>query len=404
MKKVLVSLFFLALLGLIGWQIYSGISSTETGPGAPPRDTTAVAVEIRHAKTGTIRDMGVFTGTLNPKSRFVIAPKISGRLEKLLVHVGDVIEPGQLVAVLDEGEYAQQVEQARAELEVALAQVEESKSSLETAGRELERVKELRKQRIASESELDGAEADFKARRAKHQVALAQVAQRRASLQAAEVRLSYTKIHAGGDVNGTLWVVGERFVDEGALLAANNPIVSILDIGTLTAVVHVIEKHYPKIEVGRTSSIFAAAFPQEQLKGRIVRLAPLLRETSRQARLEIDIPNPDTRLKPGMFVRAEIEFNRHENAFLVPYSALVRRNGVKGVFTVDTGGMTAHFIPVVTGIMENDMTQIVEPQLTDPIVTLGQHLLEDGSPVLISEGLKRRTPPAPPETPAGSES
>ncbi len=385
MKKTLIMVIFLALIGLLGWQIYAKLTSPTAGKG-PVRGRPAVAVEIRKASKGTIRDVGVFTGTLHPRSRFVVAPKIGGRLEKLLVHVGDRIEPDKLVAVLDQGEYAQQVEQARAELEVARAQLAESKSALEIAGRELERVRELRRQKIASESELDGADAEFKARQAKHQVALAQVTQKRAALEAAQVRLSYTRIHTGGDGIGSMWVVGERFVDEGALLAPNNPIVSILDIGILIAVVHVIERDYPKVKVDQTASITAEAFPEERFTGRIVRLAPLLKETSRQARVEIEIPNPDARLKPGMFIRAEIEFHRRENAVLVAESALVRREGVRGVFTVDMDEMKARFIPVTTGIVRGDIAEILEPPLQGPVVVLGQHLLEDGSNVLLPGG------------------
>lgn len=398
MKKFVILVVFLALLGLLGWEVYTKVTAPSTGEGRP-QGKPSVAVEIQPVKTGTIRDVGVFTGTLHPRSRFLVAPKIGGRLESLPVHVGDSIAPGMLVAVLDEGEYAQQVEQARAELEVARAQLEESRSALEIAGRELERVKELRRKKIASESELDAADADFKARQAKHQVALAQVNQKRASLKAAEVRLSYTRIQAGGDGNGALWVVGERFVDEGALLAPNNPIISVLDIGSLIAVVHVIEKDYPKIKTGQGASITAEAFPEERFTGRIVRLAPLLKETSRQARVEIEVPNPEAQLKPGMFVRAEIEFNRHENALLVPESALVRREGVRGVFTVDTDGMKARFIPVKTGIMENDAVEILEPPITEPVVTLGQHLLDDGSAVLLPATREREA-----ETPGGFES
>jgi RND family efflux transporter MFP subunit len=160
--------------------------------------------------------------------------------------------------------------------------------------------------------------------------------------------------------------------------------VSILDIGTLIAVVHVIEKDYHKVKVGQAASISAEAFPEERFAGRIVRLAPLLKETSRQARVEIEMPNPELRLKPGMFVRAEIEFERREEALLIPGSALVRREGAHGLFTVDQDAMKARFIPVKTGITENDTVEIVAPPIVEPVVILGQHLLEDGSPVILS--------------------
>ncbi len=383
MKKTILLGIFACLLILIGRQIYNQMSAPSQGRGGGGK-SPVVAVETRPVLQGGIRDVGVFTGTLHPRSQFVVAPKISGRLDRLPVHVGDRILPDQLVAVLDAGEYAQQVDQARAELEVARAQLEENRSALDIAGRELERVKALRKKKIASESELDEAEAEFKVQKAKQRVALAQVSQKKAALEAAEVRLSYTRIHAGGDKSGSLWVVGERFVDEGAMLAPNHAIVSVLDIGTLIGVIHVIEKDYPKVKVNQAASITAEAFPEERFSGRIARVAPLLKETSRQARVEIEIPNPDARLKPGMFVRAEIEFERRENAQLVPSDALVHRDDRPGVFAVDTPEMKARFVPVTPGIVGGNTVEILKPPLEGPVVTLGHHLLEDGSSVLIS--------------------
>ncbi len=385
MKKAFLLLVLLGLLGLVGRQVYTKLSESGTA-GPRGRGNPAVAVEVHPVRRGAIRDVGMFTGTLHPRSQFRVAPRIGGRLERLLVHMGDRIAPGSLVAVLDQGEYVQQVEQARAELEVARAQLEESRSALEIAGRELERARALREKKIASESELDEAEAEFKVQTAKQRVARAQVTQRAAALEAARVRLSYTRIQAGGDGAGSLWVVGERFVDEGTMLAPNQAVVSLLDIGTVVAVIHVIEKDYPKVRVGQAAAVATEAFPEERFPGRIVRLAPLLKETSRQARVEIEIPNPDARLKPGMFVRAEIEFARRGDALLVPADALVRREGRRGVFAVDTREMRARFVPVTVGIVGDGEAEILEPSLEGPVVTMGHHLLEDGSPVLLPGG------------------
>lgn len=385
MKKAFFLLVVLGLLGLVGRQVYTKLSGPGAG-GQRTRGNPAVAVEVHPVRRGAIRDVSMFTGTLHPRSQFRVAPRIGGRLEELRVHVGDRIAPGTLVAVLNQGEYAQEVAQARAALEVARAQLEESRSALEIAGRELERVKALREKKIASESELDEAGAEFKVQTAKQRVARAQVAQRAAVLEAAQVRLSYTRIQAAGDGAGSLWVVGERFVDEGTMLAPNQAIVSLLDIGTVVAVIHVIEKDYPKVRVGQAAAVSAEAFPGERFPGRIVRLAPLLKETSRQARVEIEIPNPDVRLKPGMFVRAEIEFDRRENALLVPVEALVQREGRRGVFAVDTREARARFVPVTLGIVGPGEAEVLEPPLESPVVTMGHHLLENGSPVLLPGG------------------
>jgi multidrug resistance efflux pump len=124
-----------------------------------------VAVALAPVRRQEIRDVRRFTGTLAPQSQFLVAPKVAGRLDQLLVNIGHEVRQGDLIAVLDGEEYRQQVEQARAELEVARANTHDTQSTLEIAARDLERVRELRKERVASVSEMDKVEALHKAPR-----------------------------------------------------------------------------------------------------------------------------------------------------------------------------------------------------------------------------------------------
>jgi len=375
-------LVLVVIVGLLGWQVYRRATTSPKSFGyegkAPP-----VAVEVAAIRVATIRDVGFFTGTLLPRSQFVIAPKIGGRLQRLYVNIGEVVERGQLIAEVDDDEYVQQVEQARAELEVAKANVAERESALEVARRELDRAQVLREQKIASESELDEAQAQFKAAEAKYNVALAQVDQKEAALKGAQVRLSYTKIAASWHEGDKTRIVGERFVDEGAMLRANDPIVSILDISSLTAVLHIVERDYSKMRAGQEVIVTTDAFPSMHFAGEVARVAPILKETSRQARVEVTVPNPDLILKPGMFIRAKLEFAKHDNAKVVSLSALTRRGQEQGVFVADLQNVTAHFVAVKLGITEGDMAEVTEPPLDGYVVVLGQHLLEDGGAITV---------------------
>ena len=382
MKKTLVILIIFLLLSVIGWKIYQKVNTAQKETPHHQK-AFAVPVEIEPIRKITIRDVGFFTGTLFPKSQFIVAPKIAGRLEKLLVNIGEFVKRNQLIAVLDDDEYIQRVGQAQAELEVAKANLEEGLSNLDIARREFDRAKTLRQKKIASESELDSAEAQFKVQNAKYKVTLAQVAQKKAALKAAQVYLSYTKICAYWENHDDSRVIGERFVDEGAMLAPNTPIVSVLDISSLTAVIHVIERDYSKVLMGQQAVITTDAFPGKTFSGKIIRIAPLLKETSRQARVEIEVPNSEGLLKPGMFVRVQIEFSKHDNATVVPLKALIKRSSQQGVFLVNTKDMKAHFISVTLGTINGKWAEVVTPKLTGSVVTLGQHLLEEGSPIIL---------------------
>lgn len=382
MKKLFFTLIILVGLGFLGWQIYEKASASRKGFKRESRNIP-VAVEVVLVKKASIREVGSFTGSLHPLSEFILAPKIAGRLEKILVNIGDTVKGGQLVAVLDDDEYRQQVLQAKAELEVAKANLQERKSTIENAKREYERTVALRRKKIASESQLDAAESEFKTQQAKLKVATAQISQKEAALKMANIRLSYAQIKVTEKNNTGCRVVGERFVDEGAMLAPNTPIVSVLDIEKLIAAIHVIERDYPKIQPGLEAVISTDAFPGRTFAGKVIRIAPILKETSREARVEIEIPNAQKLLKPGMFVRVQIQFNEHKNATVVPVAAFVKRNGTQGVFLADLKEQKARFVPVTIGIVSDAQAEVLNAPVTGSVVTLGHHLLEDGSSIVL---------------------
>jgi len=382
-KRKFLILGLLIVGALFTWLVYHRIiTGSKKGQ---ERTGAVVAVELGAVRRGTVRDVGLFTGSLLPKSQFVVAPKVNGWLKKLLVDVGDTVERDQVIAILDDGEYTQEIEQARAELEVAKANMDNHTSDLAIAEREFKRAKTLREKQIASESELDEAEAEFNASEARLKVSQALVMQREAALKTAQLRLSYTKIQAWWEEADDLRVVGERFVDEGALLKENEPIVSILENSILTGVIYVIERDYPKINIAQKAMITTDAYPGKTFTGEVIRIAPMLKESSRQARVEVEIPNPDGLLKPGMFIRAQIEFARHDDVTIIPAVALVERNSQDGIFLADLDALKVRFIPVTVGVVNTNEAEIIQPQLSGNVVTMGHHLLEDGSAITLPE-------------------
>lgn len=312
------------------------------------------------------------------------SPRISGKLEALFVNIGDRVTKGQVIARLDDAEYLQQVEEARAQVKVADATLAEARSTLEAKQRALQRTRHLREQKIASEAELDAAQAEAVAQEARVNLARAQVSQAQAALRAAEVRLGYTTIRADWQGDERSRVVGERFVNEGTTISANAPIVSVLNIQALIGVIYVTERDYPQLEIGQRVRVVAESYPDQAFEGEIVRIAPLFQEASRQARIEIRIPNDNRLLKPRMFVSTRVQLKTLDNATVIPWDALVERENQHGVFVVDRREGIARFVPVTVGVVENDRVQVLDPRLSDEVVTLGQHLLNDGSRIMIA--------------------
>jgi RND family efflux transporter MFP subunit len=380
-----ITLLFIA----VAWWLFVGRDRGTVTQGGTAKGTAApVAVEIAPVERGRLVRMQTFTGTLLPGAQFDLSTQIAGRLDDLKVDLGDTVRRGQVLALLDDDKYRFEVEQAKAELEVARANLAEAESSLAIRRREYERAEQLRKQRVASEAELDSARAEYQAQQARVRVASAQVAQKQAALMGAELMLSYTVIRADWQDNDHTRVVGERYTDEGTYLSANTPIVSIVRIDTLIAVAYVSERDYPHLSVGRRVEVTADAIPDRTFSGRLVRLAPVVSEASRQARMEIAVDNPDMTLKPGMFVRLETEMDRSDDACIVPRTALVERPGRRALYTVDLEAGTARYVLVETGVETRDLVEIRRPSLDGFVVTLGQHLLSDGAPILVPAGFE----------------
>jgi RND family efflux transporter MFP subunit len=299
------------------------------------------------------------------------------------VDIADTVKRGQVVAELDNDEYVQAVAQAEADLLVARANLSEAKSALEIAKREFKRTESLSERGIVSGSDFDTAKQNQLAKQAQLEVAAAQVTKAESSLETANIRLGYTKVTAGwtgGDENR---IVAERYVDEGQTVAANEPLLSIVELDPIVGVVFVNERDYAHLKPGQLVSLKTDAYPGEQYTGRIDRIAPVFRKSTRQARIEMTIDNPQHRLKPGLFIRATVVLAQVPEATIVPEQALTIRDDRSGVFIVSEDGRSVTWHEVKVGIREGNRVQVEGEGLSGLVVTLGQQLVNDGSPVTI---------------------
>jgi RND family efflux transporter MFP subunit len=349
-------------------------------------------VEVAPIERGPIALRRTFSGELEALAEFVVAPKVSGRVERVLVNIADAVRRGQVVAELDNDEYVQAVAQARADLAVAQANRSAAESVLEIADREFQRTESLRKRGIASDSELDAARQDLLAKRAQLAVAEAQVAKFAAALESANIRLGYTRVTAGWTGGNDERVVAERYVDEGQTLAANTPLLMIVELDPILGIVFVTERDYANMQTGQLVSLTTAAYPDETFTGRIVRIAPVFRTATRQARIEMTIENPRQRLKPGMFIQATVELSRVADAVIVPEQALTERNDRTGVFVVSEDGRSVRWREVAAGIQADGRVQVDGQGLSGRVVVIGQQQVDDGSPITIAADQEPRLP------------
>ena len=124
-------------------------------------------------------------------------------------------------------------------------------------------------------------------------------------------------------------------------ITANTPLVTLVDLSLLRAVINVAERDYAFLRIGQQANISVDSFLGKTFPGTVVRMAPIFDEASRQARVEIAVPNPDSILKGGMFARVHIELGQAVQTTAAPSASIIQRQGAQGVFVVEDG--TARF-------------------------------------------------------------
>jgi RND family efflux transporter MFP subunit len=383
-KIFILMVFIIGAAAGLGWLIVGKfqerVATSKSGRALRP-----VPVEVVQIQRGPIALQRTFSGELEALAEFVVAPKVSGRVERVIVNIADTVKRGQVVAELDNDEYVQAVAQAQADLLVAKANQSEAKSALEIVKREFKRTESLLKRGIASDSEFDAARQDQLAKQAKLKVTAAQITKAESSLETANIRLGYTKVTAGWTGGDEHRVVAERYVDEGQTVAANAPLLLIVELHPIVGVVYVTERDYVRLKPGQFVSLTTEAFPDEQFPGRIERIAPVFRKSTRQARIEMTVDNPQHRLKPGMFIRTTIVLTQRSDATIIPEQALTIRDDRSGVFIVSEDGQSVVWREVKVGIREGDRVQVEGQGLSGRVVTLGQQLVKNGSAITIPD-------------------
>lgn len=210
--KLMLTVVLMGAMGL-GWLVFSRVQE-QMRPGEQDGKSRSAFVEVAPIQRGAIELRRTFSGALEATAEFVVAPKVSGRVERVSVDLADTVKRGQVVAELDDAEYVQAVAQAKADLAVAKANLAEAQSGLEISNRELNRIETLHKRGVTSASQLDAAKADQLAKSAQLEVARAQVTKAEASLETAHIRLGYTQVTAGWTGGDEQRVIAERFIDE----------------------------------------------------------------------------------------------------------------------------------------------------------------------------------------------
>lgn len=338
------------------------------GPGGGAGRGFRPPMTVEMAKVGRGRITATLTvvGNLIGEQTVDVAPRVNGRITSINVKLGDRVRRGQVIAKIEDREIVEQLNQAQASHQVAEANIRQREADLNLAKTNVERSRNLFSRQLLPKQTLDDAEARYTAAVAQVDVSNAQLAQSQARLQELKINLSNTTVTS--PVDG---FVAKRNLDVGGFASQNTPVVGVVDISSLRLVANVVEKDLRAVSVGDRAEVEVDAYPGEKFAGRIARLAPVLDPATRTAAMEVEVPNAQFRLKPGMYARVELTIEDKENAIVIPKIALVDSEGRRGVFMPNEQNKAA-FRPVTIGIENNRQAEILDGlQEGEQIVSVG---------------------------------
>ena len=337
-----------------------------------------MTVEVTTAKRARVAEQVMVVGNLIGAVTVDVVPKVSGRIETVAVRLGDAVRKGQVLATVEDRELREQLRQTEASLEVSNATVRQRAADLKNALSNLERSRNLFGRSLIARQALDDAEARYDAALAQTDLANAQAAQSLARLDELKINLSNTRILS--PVDG---FVGSRRLDPGAFVGTNSAFISVVDIHFVRLVANLVEKDLRRIGTDMPADVEVDAYPGEVFKGRVARLAPILDPATRTAQMEVEVPNPSSRLKPGMYARVRFVVADQPNALVVPRNAIVDLEGTRGVFIA--AEKTARFTPIQTGIVDQEAVEVTSGLADgDTVVTIGAASLRDGDPIVVA--------------------
>ena len=349
MRSLLISSLLLTAVLTVacgGNATTASAESQTTAAPAPEIDVPAV-----RATVAPIQAALEISGTLTPRTRVGVKPKLPGRLDRVLVDIGNRVTAGQVVATIDRREVDAQVDAAVAAVGVAEASVESAEASLSSATTELARARNLFESGALPRQRLDAAETAERGATAQRNLAKANLAQAQATLRRArEVQRDATLT-----APMTGYVV-ERNYDAGAI-PGDQPIVVIADTRELKLEAGVSELEAGRLRIGLPAIVSVQAKPGEQFAGQLAAIAPEVDARNRHFHIDVRVDNAKGTLLAGMYASARIVLSAAEKAVTIPREAVTTQNGQRVAFKIDKDTLQA--VSVVEGLSDGRRVQIL---------------------------------------------
>jgi membrane fusion protein (multidrug efflux system) len=356
------------------------------GDEASKRATARLRVQAQKPKLSDKDVKTTLPGTVSALREAVIYARTQGYLKDRSVDIGDKVKAGQLLATIETPEIDEQIGQARATLEQSKASREQVKTNLEFARISLERIRPLTPAGVASQQDLDQRQAAHEAEGANLRAAEAAIAANEANVRRLVELKNFSRVVA--PFAGTITA---RDVDVGALITAGNgtgqALFTLAASDPVRVFVAVPQTLSASIHAGDAATLAVRDYPGRVFTGKITRDAQSIDVRSRTLLVEVQIPNPDGALLPGMYANVTLASERPHQAMVVSVASLINTGDGPHVAVVRNG--VVHLQPVTIDIDYGAQLQLASGITADDFVVLNATGdLREGLPVEIVEAQK----------------
>jgi membrane fusion protein, multidrug efflux system len=327
----------------------------------PKPSPPTLTVKLVPVKKGDATRSILLPANVLPYQQAALYAKVAGYVKTVNVDKGDTVQAGALLADIEVPELIADQSKYKAELEVADLDYKRTSDAQKKAPD------------LVVPLTVDTAKS-------KYDIA-------KANLERTETLLGFARITA--PFSG---IVTRRFVDPGAFIPAatsgstaqSAALFTVMDFTKVRVQAAVPEMEVPFIKAGLPVKVTVEELPSAKIDGTLTRFSHALDEATKTMLAEIELPNPDGTLRPGMYASARITVERKPDALILPTEAVLFEKGRTSVFTVADG--KAKRVTVNTGFNDNGVVEILDGvKLGDSVIAIGKQVIADGQPVKVGD-------------------
>jgi RND family efflux transporter MFP subunit len=372
-------LFNSLAIAILSCCILSLASCTKTsGKAVDSASPRPIAVRVMTVEQKQIRRNVESVGSLFPLDEVTVSSEVEGRVEQVVVDVGDHVSAGQTIVKVVPTELQLTLDQQRASLQQArarlglsekgedfkdasgAAEVKKAAADLADAKQKYLRAKTLLEQGLLPKQSFDEAESRHNAARAAYDLSVQMVENLRAQLAQSRAATALAQKKVGDSIIRAPFAgqVKERTVTQGQYLKVQTPVMVIVNINPMRVRLRVPEKMAAWVKNGQEVTVSVEAYPDRKFTGKITRINPSVDQQTRAFEVEALVDNREGLLKPGFFVKATIPSSFVIDSLVIPQDALLYVYGVYKVFVIE--GNTLKEREVKIGERSGDEVEIVE--------------------------------------------